>query len=387
MPKGAGLHIHQDSSATYDYLIQNGTYLPNCYIYMGLNNPDQEYGSYYFYPQQPSDSNWVLLSTLRTQTPDVPSFDQQLLTNLTLEGRDLGDYVTLWRTFDGIFGRVSGLVTYVPITIGYMLHLFDQMIADNVQHVELRKCFGDFYDLEGNTYNDTWFVETMESLVQQTRSKYNMPQFQVKIIGCNGRHSNTSVVMDMLEYSLELRNQFPSIFVGYDLVGPEDEGYPLLYFIDQFARINQMSNSRKYPLDFYFHAGETLLYNNTNLYDAVLLKSKRIGHGFQLPKHPVLMDMVIQQNIGVEVCPISNQLLEYVSNFRGHPGFDMVNKGLPITISPDDPAIFGYGGLSYDFYEATFGWGLDLAQLKQLALNSLEHSAYFDEEEKSTAYK
>ncbi|GAM25170.1 hypothetical protein SAMD00019534_083450, partial [Acytostelium subglobosum LB1] len=387
MPKGSILHAHQDSSATYDYLIDTASYLPNCYMYIG-NDQQQSgiyYGSFYFFAQQPANSNWVLLSTLRQNSDNVNQFDQQLLTNLTLETDDFGDYVGLWRKFDAIFGRVAGLVSYLPATIGYMQHLVNQTIANNVQHIELRKVFGDTYDLLGNQYNMTWFVEQTIQLVDATRTTYKMPEFNIKIIGCDPRHVNQTVVLDHMVYALELRNQYPQMFVGYDLVGPEDEGYPLIYFIDQFMTIDKLGQTYKYPLDFYFHAGETLLYNNTNLYDAILLQSKRIGHGIQLSKHPVLMQLVKDKNIGIEVCPISNQVLEYVANFRAHPGYDLFNQGLPVTISPDDPAIFGYGGLTYDFYEVTTAWGLGIAELKQLALNSLNQSAYFDSQERELA--
>ncbi|EFA84902.1 adenosine deaminase-related growth factor [Heterostelium album PN500] len=391
LPKGSILHIHQESSATYDYLIDVGTYLPNCYIYMGSDPVNgHAYGDYHFFASQPSDSNWVLLSHYRqSAVSNVTAFDDMLLTNLTLIGRDDGDYVNLWRKFDGIFGSVSGLITYVPITLGYMQHLINQSIEDNIQHIEIRKCFSDYYDLHGNTYNDTWFTQQMIQLVEKNRVAYNMPELSLKIIGCDSRHSNQSClfsfVYSQMEYALELRNQYPEIFIGYDLVGPEDEGYPLIYFIDQFMDIIKKGADKQYPLDFYFHAGETLLYNNTNLYDAILLNSKRIGHGIQLSKHPLLMQKVKHNNIGIEVSPISNQILEFVNNFRAHPAFDLLNQGLPVTISPDDPAIYGYSGLTYDFYEVVTAWGLDLLRIKQLVLNSLKHSAYYNNTEKNLA--
>ncbi|EGG22670.1 adenosine deaminase-related growth factor [Cavenderia fasciculata] len=383
MPKGSILHLHQDSSATYDYLISVGTYMPNCYLYVGQNNAATPFGSFYFYAQQPSDPNWKLVATLRSQASNVTEFDATLLGSLTLFGLDYGNYISLWDKFDVIFARVAGLVTYTPITMGYMSHLVNQTFEDNVQHLELRKCFGSFYDLSGTAYNNTWFMTQLAELVEQVRVDYNAPEFAIKIIGCDGRHSSREVVFEHMKESLELRNQFPETFIGYDLVGPEDEGYPLIYFLEEFAELQEMSKYTQYPLEYYFHAGETILYNNTNLYDAILLKSVRIGHGLQLTKHPLLMDLVKQNNIGIEVCPISNQVLEFVANFRAHPAFALFNEGLPITINNDDPAIYGYSGISFDFYEVTVGWGLNIQQLKQLAINSLAYSTYFDDQEKN----
>jgi adenosine deaminase CECR1 len=40
------------------------------------------------------------------------------------------------------------------------------------------------------------------------------------------------------------------------------------------------------------HAGESYSNKNKELYDAILLGTKRIGHGFALAKHPKLIEMV-----------------------------------------------------------------------------------------------
>ena len=45
-----------------------------------------------------------------------------------------------------------------------------------------------------------------------------------------------------------------------------------------------------------------------NLFDAILLNTTRIGHGYALSKHPVLMKIVKERGIAVEVDPISNQV-------------------------------------------------------------------------------
>ena len=59
----------------------------------------------------------------------------------------------------------------------------------------------------------------------------------------------------------------------------------------------------------------------------------------------------------------------------------MASSALPVVLSPDDPGIMRHS-FSHDFYEAFMAWGLDLRDLKQLAMNSLLYSAMSPEEKR-----
>ncbi|MBL0259453.1 MAG: hypothetical protein IPQ03_18690 [Bacteroidetes bacterium] len=52
---------------------------------------------------------------------------------------------------------------------------------------------------------------------------------------------------------------------------------------------------------YYFHAGESNRNNNSDIAEAIMLRSKRIGHGLALIKHPALMDKE-GGHIAIEVC-------------------------------------------------------------------------------------
>ena len=43
-------------------------------------------------------------------------------------------------------------------------------------------------------------------------------------------------------------------------------------------------------------------------------------------------------------------------------------------LASDDPGVYGYLDLSFDFFEAAMSFGLDLAAFKQLAINSFNFS-------------
>jgi adenosine deaminase CECR1 len=69
---------------------------------------------------------------------------------------------------------------------------------------------------------------------------------------------------------------------GFDLVGPENELKPLIDYLDPLLRFQERQKKEGIDIPYIFHAGETLgdgSMADMNLYDAILLGTKRIGHG------------------------------------------------------------------------------------------------------------
>lgn len=120
--------------------------------------------------------------------------------------------------------------------------------------------------------------------------------------------------------------------------------------------------SQKYgvKMEYYFHAGESLESTNTNLLDAVMLQTRRIGHGFDLFILPKLIPTIRKRNIAIESCPFSNQILGYIKDLRSHPARMFIRMDLPVTITSDDPALYGYNGFTLDFTAITIAWELSL---------------------------
>ena len=69
---------------------------------------------------------------------------------------------------------------------------------------------------------------------------------------------------------------------GFDLVGAENSLKPLIYYAEHLLRFRQRQKEEGVDIPFIFHAGETFgdgTEADLNLYDAILLGTKRIGHG------------------------------------------------------------------------------------------------------------
>lgn len=169
-----------------------------------------------------------------------------------------------------------------------------------------------------------------------------------------------------------------NMVVGFDLVNEEDAWPTNDAAIEVIMEFQKRLGKANFPV--FLHAGETDERSSTSLYDAVLLGSKRIGHGFALIKHPKLIDMVKEQNICLEVCPCSNNILGYQYDMRTHPVRALLTKGVKISINSDDNGFFNSPGVTLDYVEAYMAWDLDLSDVKSLTLNSLEFASISAEE-------
>lgn len=187
-----------------------------------------------------------------------------------------------------------------------------------------------------------------------------------------------------MKHLITTKQAYPHLIAGFDLVGHEDPGRSLADLTPLLFWFRKACAQSSVTIPFFFHAGETLgsgTEADHNLFDAILLGSRRIGHGFSLYKHPLLMNMVRDRRICVECCPISNEILRLTSSISSHPLPALLAHGVPVCLNNDDPAILGQdtAGMSHDFFQAVMGIGsLGLAGLGSLAENSVRFAAFED---------
>ena len=362
LPKGGVLHAHGGALGDFRWLVAHATYRSDCYVYTG-SDPSIPTSTLRLSNTPPGDG-WRRVADVRQDAADPKAFDDALYRSITL-GEEDRESPDIWREFTAVFQRVAGLTSHPEVRAEYWRHLLLALVEENVQYVESRSVA----------------IDASIVLDVQTRD----PDFDVKFIAAAGRSASRNRITQMLANALDLRAKEPDRIVGFDLVEEEDRTNTNLYYAEQLLAAQQEAARRGLDLPLYLHSGETSWAENENLYDAVLLGAARIGHGLALIKHPRLMQIVKERGIAVEVCPISNQILGYVSDLRNHPAVHYINAGLPVVLSTDDPAIFRQS-LSHEFYVAFMAWGLDLASLKQLAMNSLAYSGMrADEKQRALA--
>lgn len=130
---------------------------------------------------------------------------------------------------------------------------------------------------------------------------------------------------------------------GFDLVGEEAKGKTILSFKKELLVFRRECARQKLDIPFLFHCGETLDKGtgvDGNLIDALLLGSKRIGHGFALINHPLVMEKMKQKGVCLELCPISNEVLGLTPRVNGHTMYPLLANGVHCTVSSDNGALF-----------------------------------------------
>ncbi|KAJ6643952.1 Adenosine deaminase 2, partial [Pseudolycoriella hygida] len=268
------------------------------------------------------------------------------------------------------------------MTKEYYKQALKEMLQDGVQYLELRVLLPPVYDLDGKIYS---YVERIQLYVDGLNEfKAEHPDFiGSKFIFAPLKAVPEQTISEYIDIMTDLQRKFPEYIAGFDLVGQEDKAP---YLVDLAEKLLQIPED----IQFFYHAGETNWFGSIdeNLVDAIMLGSKRIGHGYALSKHPLLLKMVKERGIAVEINPISNQVLKLVDDIRNHPAAVYFSQNIPLIISSDDPSFWGASPLSHDFYMAFLGIASkrsDLRTLKKLATNSIKYSS-LNKQEKEIAF-
>jgi len=201
--------------------------------------------------------------------------------------------------------------------------------------------FKSFFGPDGrNTLTHRDILKIYGTVVQEVRDEMKRQGREDEFIGSRIIYTTIKIVTpEELEWYTEdclaLKQEFPDLIAGFDLVGPEDTTKPIKDYLVPLLRFKDRQKELGLDIPFIFHAGETLgdgTSADDNLYDAILLGTKRIGHGFSMIKHPKLMEMCRERNIPLEVCPISNEILRYTTSIPMHPIASVLNHGIPMLV-------------------------------------------------------
>ncbi len=100
---------------------------------------------------------------------------------------------------------------------------------------------------------------------------------------------------------------------------------------------------------------------------------ERVDHGVRSLEDPALVSYLVDRQVPLTVCPLSNVRLRVYADMSEHPILSMLSQGMNVTVNSDDPPYFG-GYLLDNFAALHQHLDMTIEQAKQLAANSIRSS-------------
>ncbi|KAJ9616757.1 hypothetical protein H2200_000476 [Cladophialophora chaetospira] len=415
MPKGALLHAHMDAMIDIDWLVDQALAEKGfCMLAPeGLSDKGKRTSSslqFRYFPdaeikkQKNVGSIWTaayaanapipIREAQRTFPDDETTFKKWLISRCTVTAEESlchhQGLDAIWRKFQSTFLVITWMFSYEPIFRRAVQRLLGQLAADGITYVDLRIAFKFEFRKQGQTSGqigkfDDFFNVLGEEIDKFKRSEAGKNFIGARMIWTAIRKMDNRALANSMKECIRMKKKFPHLICGFDFVAQEDQGRTLKDLTPLVFWFRKKCAESGVDLPFFFHAGECLGDGDStdnNLFDALLLGTRRIGHGYSLYKHPLLIDMVKEKKILVESCPISNEILRLSSSILSHSLPALLSRGVPVSLNNDDPAILGHGknGLSHDFWQAYMGFeNLGLEGLATMAENSLKWCAIEDQ--------
>jgi adenosine deaminase CECR1 len=416
MPKGALLHAHFDAMVSVHWLVEQVLEEPGVCILAPEALKDEEVRKdgliqirYVEHLSDLKNEGTIWSADYKTMTPipvivaaesypegGIQGFKKWMVSRCTIsEEESLYHHHGLnaiWKKFQTCFSTIGWMLLYEPIFRRAMQRLLGELADDGISYVDFRIAFKFEFRLEGEEKGEDGKYMEFFRVFDEEIEKFKKTE---KGKGFHGARmiwtviralENRDMVASMRE-CIRIKKAMPHIIAGFDYVGQEDKGRTLADLVPITFWFRKQCVEAGVEIPFFFHAGECLGDGDStdkNLYDAILLGTRRIGHGYSLYKHPLLIDMVKDKKILIESCPISNEILRLSSSILSHSLPALLSRGVSVSLNNDDPSILGHGknGLSHDFWQTFMAFeNLGLEGLATMAENSIRWSAIEDQKQ------
>lgn len=382
VPKGGDLHLHDmailPAAETLDFFKDREN------VYVCCNRDSKDWCNLSIEKKNVSHPEDYINLKQALQTGKVNNEDLYKKWSL-LSYNKQSEHSDVWTDFEDYFDEQIFDYSDSKVNYDYHYRAFEYYYNNNIQHIELKVL------LSGSKEEAESVVCTIKDAYRDFKSTH--PDFTLKLIGCVTKlpSIDKNFAVNLMENALYIYDNVEDEFdtsdnnkflVALDYVNEEDESKSLKDFKDDIFKVKA-----EHPgIELYFHAGESLMMSIDNIYDAYLYGCKRIGHCFNLYRYPDLMDRVKHANICLEVCPVSNQVLEYAQDLRQHPAVEYMKREMSVVLCSDDPAIQEHTSLVDDYFAGIICWDLSIAEVKQLSYNAINYSS-LSKDQKTQAMK
>ncbi|KAF3356094.1 Putative pectine lyase F [Verticillium dahliae VDG1] len=306
LPKGSLLHAHFEAMVDMPWLVDEAFKYPGLAIFSDKPLVDEHarasaFIEFQYVPDLASEVHHQLFEAdyvpgsyvpLRQAARDFPggdaAFKAYLLSRITVTDEESTEYHSgiddVWQKFASIFPVLNGIVFYEPIFRTMLRRTLEHLLLDGIQYIDLRIAFLFKWTRQsGEPGHVKDLIRTFQDILESFQAApEGRKLWGGRIIWTTLRSMPPAAIEASMKQCMALKKKYPA----------------LLWF-------RAACDGQGLDLPFFFHAGEVLGdgdAHDLNVVDAVLLGTKRIGHGYSLHKHPETMRRVIQafQNVGLE---------------------------------------------------------------------------------------
>jgi adenosine deaminase len=120
------------------------------------------------------------------------------------------------------------------------------------------------------------------------------------------------------------------------------------------------------------HAGEAA--GTESIWGAINhLQVQRIGHGTRAREDPYLVQYLVERQVPLEMCPLSNVRTGAVDTIANHPIREFFKQGIAVTVNTDDPKMFDTS-LAEEYRLLVEECGFSRQDICKLILSAIEAS-------------
>lgn len=270
----------------------------------------------------------------------------EYLEKFTLPGQCLTDEEGLFGAgYDVLRTMSRENVCYAEIRFAPLLHVSEKIKAEQV-------------------------IQSLLQGLEQGKKDFGV---EYNVITCAMRHHSAEENYEMIKTACQFLGRG---VCAADLAGAEAQ-YPMSEFMELFEKTKELG------MPFTLHAGECG--NAQNIVDSIEAGAKRIGHGIAMRGHSDIQKLVKDNQIGVEMCPISNLQTKAVKGPEEYPIKQFLENGLLVSVNTDNRTVSNTSMTKeLAFIQKTYG--VTDEEIIQMMHNALQ-TAFADEELKQKLYQ
>jgi len=268
---------------------------------------------------------------------------------------DLKDFLYIYTQGTRVLRKAGD---FYDITKAYLAKAYSQ----NILHTEI---FIDFQTYSRRNISSDLIMDGIVSAIDDAGKEFGMSAY---LILAFLRHLGAKEAMKTLEDGLRFKDKL----IGVGLASTE-LGYPPELFEKVF------DTARQNGFKTMAHAGEEgpAEYVRNSI---EILKVDRIDHGNRAMEDFGLVKTIVQKQIPLTLCPLSNVALGNVKKLEDHTLKKKLEMGMLVSVNSDDPAYFG-GYVNENLFAVQKALNLSKDDITTLAENSFI-SSFLPQEQK-----